>query len=89
MPTVTDTYSAKTHLSRLLDQVEQGEEVIITRRGKPVAKLVRVSEERALPKPIILGLLKGKVPPLPEDMGEGPEWQEIISIMEQGEPPAR
>lgn len=32
---------AKNTLGSLLDQVEQGEEVVITRRGKPVARLVR------------------------------------------------
>ncbi|WP_159717051.1 type II toxin-antitoxin system Phd/YefM family antitoxin [Geminicoccus flavidas] len=30
---------AKTHLSRLIEQVEKGEEVVITRHGKPVARL--------------------------------------------------
>lgn len=30
---------AKAHLSELLDRVEQGEEIVITRRGKPVAKV--------------------------------------------------
>ena len=34
--------NAKTHLSRLLDAVEAGEEVVITRNGLPVARLVRV-----------------------------------------------
>lgn len=34
------TFEAKTNLSALLDRVEQGEEITITRRGKPVAKLV-------------------------------------------------
>lgn len=33
-------YDAKTHLSRLLDAVESGDEVVITRNGKPVARLV-------------------------------------------------
>ena len=33
---------AKTHLSRLLQQVEAGEEVVITRAGEPVARLVGV-----------------------------------------------
>lgn len=32
-------FEAKTKLSELLDRVEQGEEVIITRRGKPVARM--------------------------------------------------
>ena len=35
-------FEAKTHLSALLDRVERGEEVTITRRGQPVAKLVPV-----------------------------------------------
>jgi prevent-host-death family protein len=33
-------YDAKTHLSRLLDAVEAGDEVVITRNGRPVARLV-------------------------------------------------
>jgi prevent-host-death family protein len=33
-------FDARDQFSRLLDQVQQGEEVVITRRGKPVAKLV-------------------------------------------------
>lgn len=33
-------YEAKTHLSQLLDRVEQGESLTITRNGKPVARLV-------------------------------------------------
>jgi prevent-host-death family protein len=33
-------YDAKNRLSALLDRVEKGEEITITRRGKPVAKLV-------------------------------------------------
>jgi prevent-host-death family protein len=36
------TLEAKTHLSRLLDEVERGEEVVITRHGKPVARLQAV-----------------------------------------------
>ncbi len=33
-------FEAKTHLSQLLDQVEAGETVVITRHGEPVAELV-------------------------------------------------
>ena len=33
-------FEAKNRLGALLDRVEQGEEIVITRRGKPVAKLV-------------------------------------------------
>lgn len=82
-----DTYTAKTHLSRLLDQVERGEEVIITRRGKKIARLVRFEEAPPAPRPIVFGLLRDKFPPLPADMGEDAAWQDIIQIMQQGEPP--
>jgi len=34
------TFEAKNRLGALLDRVEHGEEIVITRRGKPVAKLV-------------------------------------------------
>ncbi len=34
---------AKTHLSTLLEQVRQGEEVVITRRGQPVARLTAIA----------------------------------------------
>ena len=37
---------AKTHLSQLLDQVEAGEEVVITRRGRPVARICPVGQPR-------------------------------------------
>jgi prevent-host-death family protein len=36
-------FEAKTHLSSLLDEVEKGGEVTITRHGKPVAKLVQTT----------------------------------------------
>ena len=37
---------ARTHLPRLLDRVTQGESLTITRRGKPVARLVPVAHDR-------------------------------------------
>lgn len=41
-------FEAKTHLAELLDLVEAGERVTITRRGDPVAMLVPVREEPAM-----------------------------------------
>jgi len=41
-------FEAKTHLSELLDLAALGERVTITRRGKPVAMLVPLTEEPAL-----------------------------------------
>jgi prevent-host-death family protein len=37
-------FDAKTHLSELVARAERGEEVVITRHNKPVAKLVPISE---------------------------------------------
>ena len=45
-----NVHEAKTHLSRLLKQVEAGEEVIIARNGKPAARLVSW-EKRGKRKP--------------------------------------
>ena len=41
-----DVYEAKTHLSRLLDRVAAGEEVVIARAGKPVARLVPIPAQQ-------------------------------------------
>ena len=40
-------YEAKTHLPRLLEEVERGETITITRHGKPVARLEGVARPRA------------------------------------------
>ena len=65
-----NVHEAKTNLSRLLARVEAGEEIIIARNGKPVARLERV-QPRGTPQPDIL---KDKIKiddrffdPLPED----------------------
>lgn len=42
---IVGAFEAKTKLSALLDQVESGEEVQINRHGKPVAKLVGISNQ--------------------------------------------
>jgi len=44
---VVGAFDAKTRLSALLEQVEKGEVVTITRRGRPVARLVPISETTA------------------------------------------
>jgi len=40
-----NTHEAKTHLSRLLDRVAKGEEFIIAKAGKPVARLIGFRSE--------------------------------------------
>lgn len=41
-----NVHEAKTHLSRLLARVASGEEILISRAGKPIAKLVPVAKGR-------------------------------------------
>lgn len=59
-------HEAKTHLSRLLERVALGEEVIIAKAGKPVAKLVAIAAQR--PKRI-LGSAKGEFT-VPDDFND-------------------
>lgn len=53
-------FDAKNRLGALLDRVEHGEEIVITRRGKPVAKLVPIgpSFDRAKARRAVAGLLE-------------------------------
>lgn len=41
-------YEAKTHLSELLEKVEAGQEVTITKHGNPIAKLVPIRKEASV-----------------------------------------
>jgi prevent-host-death family protein len=55
---IVNVHAAKTNLSRLLERAEAGEEIIIGRAGKPIAKLVPYRAER--PKRVF-GRLKGQI----------------------------
>ena len=72
MSTTVNVHEAKTHLSRLLERVSQGEEIVIAKAGRPVARLVAVrgSGKRRVP-----GSARGQVKmaedfdaPLPEEI---------------------
>jgi len=65
-------YEAKTRLSHLVDRALQGDQVVITRHGRPVARLVAAARPRA---PRRLGALRGKIrvaadfdAPLPDEL---------------------
>jgi len=71
MPTTINIHEAKTHLSRLVEQANAGEEIIIAKAGKPMARLVPLTPAI---KPKKLRLLQGKIgiaadfdAPLPAD----------------------
>ena len=51
-------HEAKTHLSRLVERVQAGEEIIIAKAGRPAARLVPIEGAR---HPIKIGALKGRV----------------------------
>jgi len=55
---MVNVYDAKTRFSRLLAQVEGGAEIVISRHGRPVARLVPYRPDRAVRRP---GLWKGQV----------------------------
>ncbi|MDO9534822.1 MAG: type II toxin-antitoxin system Phd/YefM family antitoxin [Bacillota bacterium] len=45
MPIQVNIHEAKTHLSKLLVRVKEGQEVIIAKGGKPIAKLIPIVEK--------------------------------------------
>lgn len=48
MAKTVGAFEAKTHFSALLEEIEQGREITITKHGRPVAKLVPVGDRRRL-----------------------------------------
>jgi prevent-host-death family protein len=58
---------AKAHLSELIDRVEAGDSIVITRRGKPVAQLTAVTRPRKRVDAALLQSLTETMPPQPQD----------------------
>jgi len=67
---IVTVHKAKTNLSRLIKNAAEGEEVVICRASKPVARLVPVGEVRGKRQP---GSLKGKLQVGPEFFEPLPE----------------
>lgn len=75
---IVNIHEAKTHLSRLLDKVSQGESVIIARAGKPVARVSRVNAPGDASQAGRIGFMKDQIQ-VPDDfdrMGE----EEIVRM---------
>jgi prevent-host-death family protein len=72
MSTVVNIHQAKTHLSKLLERVMQGEEIIIAKAGKPIALLSPVAEAPAQRVP---GNDAGKVIIAPDFDAPLPEFE--------------
>ncbi|MGH8909272.1 MAG: type II toxin-antitoxin system Phd/YefM family antitoxin [Egibacteraceae bacterium] len=74
-PSQYNIHEAKTNLSRLVERVESGEEIIISRAGKPAARLVPL---KPVARPV-RGLWRGRVV-IHDDFDELPE--EILDAFE-------
>lgn len=70
---VTNIHEAKTHLSKLVERVEAGEEIVIGRAGKPVARLVPYKKPKRKP-----GSLKGKIWISPDFDEPDPEIEKLF-----------
>ncbi len=55
---MVNVYEAKTSLSKLLTEVEAGEEIVISRNGRPIARLTPIQQRT---EPRVLGDLAGQI----------------------------
>jgi prevent-host-death family protein len=74
MTQIHNVHAAKTHLSRLVERAAGGEEIIIAKAGKPMARLVPLDKSAPLDRP--LGRLAGKIR-IPEDF-DAPLTDEML-----------
>jgi prevent-host-death family protein len=80
-------HEAKTHLSRLVERVQAGEEIIIAKAGRPAARLVPIEGER---RPVKIGGLKARAP-VPDDFNTmfEKEIEALFSGVSEPSPPRR
>ncbi len=70
-------YEAKTRLSQLVDKAAAGEDVVVSRNGKPLARITRLEAPK---RRVRFGLLKGKVV-VPEDF-DAPLPADVLAAFE-------
>lgn len=75
MTLIVNIHEAKTHLSELLERVKAGEEIVIAKAGKPVARLSPFSTEQ--PAPRVPGIDKGKIVIAPDFDEPLPEFEDL------------
>jgi prevent-host-death family protein len=81
MTVSVNVYEAKTHLSQLLDRAAAGEEIVIARAGRPVARLVALSDASSRRR--VPGAWRGQVS-IGDDFDE---WPAEIEAAFRGERP--
>lgn len=80
---MVNIHEAKTHFSRLVERAAGGEEIIIAKAGRPMARLVPYTRRR---EPRVPGRLRGQIW-MADDFDETPQW--LIDAFEgndEGEP---
>ncbi len=73
---IVNIHHAKTHLSKIIDDVAAGQEVIIAKAGKPMARLSPLNRAPTSKK---LGLLKGKLE-VPDDFNTPLDDEELAGL---------
>ena len=76
---VVNTHEAKTNPSRLIDEIQEGEEVVIARGNKPMARLIPYNTKSPVRRP---GYLKGKI--RVADDFDAPLPDEVLDAFEAG-----
>ena len=79
IPETVNIYDAKTRLSQLVDKAAAGEDVVVSRNGKPLVRITRLEEPK---RKIKFGILKGKVKMAPDFDAALPD--EILATFEKG-----
>ena len=78
---VVDVSEAEANLAVFLDRVERGEEIILGRSGRPVARFVAYRSDGARRQPRTPGRLAGRIEMAP-DFADTPEW--LVDAFESG-----
>ncbi len=78
-------HEAKTHLSKLVQRAREGEEIVITRSGEPMARLVPVVKPKGFAA--LLGIYEGQVWMADDFDDYGPELAEMFGT--EPDPPKR
>jgi prevent-host-death family protein len=74
--TTVDIHEAKTHLSELVDRAAAGEDIVIARAGRPVARLTTLTRPA---EPRQFGQLRGRIT-IADDFDETPDW--VVETLE-------